>query len=97
MERAAETMQPRRDFARRRAAAIAANPSLQERELLKLATLSAAAAEALRGRGVPEPAATLAADAGVAVFKVAFEQWIGDQPDFPACIRATLGHLRTLT
>ena len=96
MERAAAMMQDRRDFARQRAAAIAANPSLQERELLKLAALGAAAAEALRGRGVPEPAATLAAEAGVAVFKVAFEQWIGDQPDFAACIRATLGQLEAL-
>ncbi|MFC4047225.1 TetR/AcrR family transcriptional regulator [Dactylosporangium siamense] len=96
MERAAEMMQERRDFARQRAAAIAANPSLQERELLKLAVLGAAAASALRDRGVPEPAATLAAEVGVTVFKVAFERWIDDQPDFPACIRATLEGLRAL-
>jgi AcrR family transcriptional regulator len=97
MERAAAMMQERRDFARQRAAAIAANPSLQERELLKLAALGAAAAAALRDRGVPEPTATLAAEVGVTVFKVAFEQWIGDQPDFPACIRATLEGLKALT
>ncbi|WP_327006915.1 TetR/AcrR family transcriptional regulator [Dactylosporangium sp. NBC_01737] len=97
MERAAEMMQDRRDFARQRAAAIAANPSLHERELFKLATLSAAAAEALRERGVPEPTATLAAETGVMVFKVAFEQWIGEQPDFARCIRSTLDHVKALT
>jgi AcrR family transcriptional regulator len=96
MERAAAQLEPRRDFARRRAAAIAATPSLLERELLKLAALAAAAGEALRGRGVPEPAASLAAEAGVAVFRVAFERWIGDQPDFPAGIRGTFGELRAL-
>ena len=62
--------------ARRRAAVIAANPSLQEREALKMVSLSRAAAEALRARGVPDPAAALAAESGVAVFKAAFEQWV---------------------
>ncbi len=62
-------------FAARRQAILAANPELQERELIKLAKLSAAVAEALRQRGVPEPAATLAAEAGLAVFKVAYQRW----------------------
>ncbi len=96
MEHAAALMEPRRDFARQRAAAIAANPSLQERELLKLAALGAAAAAALREKGVPEPAASLAAEAGVTVFKVAFERWIGDEPDFAAGIRSTFGQLKAL-
>ncbi|MDG6100936.1 TetR family transcriptional regulator [Dactylosporangium aurantiacum] len=96
MERAAELLEQRRPFAQQRALAIAANPSLQERELLKLAALGSASAAALRGRGVPEPAASLAAEAGVAVFKVAFERWIGDEPDFVACVRTTLSSLKTL-
>ncbi|MGI5179563.1 TetR/AcrR family transcriptional regulator [Dactylosporangium sp. CA-152071] len=96
MERAAVSMQDRRDFARQRAAIIAATPSLHERELLKLATLGTAAAAALRDRGVPPVAAALAAELGVAVFKVAFEQWITDSPDFPACIRAALDELSAL-
>ncbi|MEV4134065.1 helix-turn-helix domain-containing protein [Dactylosporangium sp. NPDC049742] len=96
MERAAVAMQDRRDFARQRAAIIAATPSLHERELLKLATLGTAAAAALRDRGVPPVAAALAAELGVAVFKVAFEQWITCQLDFPACIRATLDELSAL-
>ena len=55
---------------------IAAHAKLRERELIKLASLSAAFADGLRRRGVSEPAATLSADAGVAVLKVAFERWI---------------------
>lgn len=68
----------RRIWSIRRQAVIAANPVLQERELLKLAALAAAIAGALRGRGVSEPAATLAAQSSVTVFAVAFGLWIAD-------------------
>jgi AcrR family transcriptional regulator len=60
---------------RRRQAIIAANPELQERELIKLNGYAGAAAGALRERGVAEPGATLAAEAGMAVLRVAFEEW----------------------
>jgi len=69
----------RRDYARRRYGVIAANPELQERELIKLATLAAALADALRRRDVPEPVASLAAEAGIAVLKVSFERWVNDK------------------
>jgi AcrR family transcriptional regulator len=71
----------RREFARQRQAIIAGSAELQERELIKLASLGSALAEALRGRGVGDPAASLAAEAGVAVFKIAFERWVGDDGD----------------
>jgi AcrR family transcriptional regulator len=67
-----------REHSRRRAAVIAAHPSLQERELLKMAALGAAVADALRERGVPDPAAALTADLGISVFRSAFEQWVAD-------------------
>jgi AcrR family transcriptional regulator len=60
---------------RRRQAIIAANPELQERELIKLNGYAVRAAGALRERGVAEPGATLAAEAGMAVLRVAFEEW----------------------
>lgn len=77
LDAAAALMQERREFARRRQAIISANAELQERELIKLANLSAALAGGLRQRGVREPAASLAAEAGIAVFRVAFERWVG--------------------
>lgn len=64
-----------RDAVRRRHAVVTSTPELQERERVKLATLTAALADALRGRGVPEPAATLAAESGVTVFRLAFDAW----------------------
>src|SRR5918912_4079114 len=58
---AAGGLLPDRATARRRQAIIDANPELQERELIKLASWSAALADALRGRGLEDPAATLTA------------------------------------
>src|SRR6478752_7105438 len=62
-------IQQGREFSRQRQAVIDANPELQERELIKLASLSGALAHSLRRRGVTEPTASLAAEAGIAVFK----------------------------
>src|SRR5205823_3721673 len=61
---------------RRRQAVIAANAELRERELVKLASLASAVAEALRRRGVKEPTASLSAEAGIVALKVAFERWV---------------------
>jgi AcrR family transcriptional regulator len=89
----------RREPARQRQAVIAANPGLQERELSKLASLASAMADALRRRGVTEPAASLTAEAGIAVFKVAFERWIDEtnQRDLSQLIRESLDELKAVT
>ncbi len=89
----------RRQFARQRQSVIVANAELQERELIKLASLSAALADTLRLRGVSEPAASLAAEAGIAVFKIAFERWIDEnnQQDFAQLIRESLAGLKAVT
>ena len=78
---------------------IAASAELQERELIKLASLASALAEALRGRGVTEPAASLAAEAGIAVFRIAFERWIDetDRQDLPGLMRESFDELRAVT
>jgi AcrR family transcriptional regulator len=68
----------RRAYARLRQSVIDQNPPLQEREVHKLATLATAVADALRARGVDEPAATLAAQSAITVFGVAFGRWIRD-------------------
>jgi MftR C-terminal domain len=89
----------RRDGSRRRQSIIASNAELQERELIKLATLAAAMADALRRRGVAEPAASLTAEAGIAVFRIAFERWIGDDDERTLShhIRESLAELKAVT
>ncbi len=99
IEAAAALLQERRDYAQQRQAIIAVNPELQERELIKLASLASAIAGALRRRGVTDPAASLAAEAGIAVFRIAFERWAcqAGQGDFPQLIRESLDELRAVT
>jgi AcrR family transcriptional regulator len=86
------------ELARRRRRIIAANPELQERELIKLAALAAALAQALRARGVGDPTALLSAEAGVTVLRVALERWT-DEPgedDLRPLIRTSLDELRAV-
>jgi AcrR family transcriptional regulator len=99
LEAVAALFQERRGHSRQRQAVIAANPELQERELIKLASLSAALADGLRRRGVTDPAASLAAEAGTAVFKIAFERWIDEtnQQDLAQLIRESLDQLKAVT
>lgn len=99
LEAVGEMFGGRREHSRRRQAVIAANPGLQERELIKLASLAAAMAEGLGRRGVPESVAKLTAETAVAVFKVAFERWIsarGDS-DLTRVIADSLDELKALT
>lgn len=100
LEAAGAELQTRAPFARRRQAIVAANQELQERELVKLASISAALAAALRDRGVPEPAASLTAQVGMGVFHVAFEQWVTDPDPSPrdlvTRIRESLDALRVV-
>jgi AcrR family transcriptional regulator len=72
---AAELLGENRDFTRRRQAVINSHAELRERELIKLASVAAALADGLRRRGVPEPDASLAAESGIVVLRVAFDRW----------------------
>lgn len=69
-------------YARVRARVIAANPELQERELIKLERLASKVAEALANRTASTSLAVLAADMGARVFHRAFAEWVAnDDPD----------------
>ncbi|AXK34105.1 TetR/AcrR family transcriptional regulator [Streptomyces armeniacus] len=98
LDAAAALLEERRAFARQRQAVVAGNARLQERELIKLASLSAALAAALRGRGVTEPAASLTAEAGMVVFKIAFARWVDEpgQGGLAPLIRDSLAQLRAV-
>ena len=99
-EAAGAELQDRRDlrFVRARFALVTRHAEIQERELIKMASLATAVAKGLRARGVSEPAASLAAEAGIAVFKVGFERWVSERKprDFAAHIRAAVGVLRAI-
>jgi AcrR family transcriptional regulator len=99
LETVGALLQERREFARQRQSVITANTELQERELIKLASLASATAETLRRRGVTEPAASLAAEAGIAAFRIAFERWVNatNQQDLSQLIRESLDELKTVT
>jgi AcrR family transcriptional regulator len=88
----------RRPYARTRQSVIDKNPALQEREQHKFAGLATTVAEALRARGIGEPGATLAAQAGATVFGIAFAQWIREGetrslPDIASDVLHQLVHL----
>ncbi len=89
----------RRDLARKRFTVIASNPGLHERELAKLAEYAAAIAGVLRLRGVGEPEASMAADAGMTVMRVALQAWADDDergPELGAVMENALRKLRAL-
>jgi len=85
----------RRDMTRLRQAVIAANPPLRQREQIKYAAVAEDLADALRRRGVEPSSARLAGEAGVVVFRTAFERWIDEDEhrEFGVLARDTLDEL----
>jgi AcrR family transcriptional regulator len=82
LARASEAMgRANRDLGPRIKAAVASSTELQQRDALKQVGLAQAMEAALLARGVPSPAATLAAEMGVLAFKRGYAAWSGDDPD----------------
>ena len=100
VEAAGRALQEHREmrFVRARYSLVTKHPEIHERELIKLASLASAVAKALRERGVSEPAASLAAEAGIAVFKIGFERWVTEKKPLGlhAHIRAAAAALRVV-
>jgi hypothetical protein len=61
--------------------------------------LSAALALALRERGIDEPEASLAAETGMALFRVAFAQWVSksERRSYVEIVKDSLARMRALT
>jgi len=99
LDAAAPYFEERRAFATRRQQIIAASPELRERELIKLAKLAEVVADALRARGVGEPAATLTAEAAITVFRVTFGRWVdpANRKSFERLVRDSVADLRAVT
>jgi AcrR family transcriptional regulator len=99
LDASAEMLGGHRDYSRQRQSVIAAHAELRERELIKMASLAGALTEGLHRRGVSEPDASLAAEAGIAVLRVAFARWVSEPADHELTVvmRESLAHLRAVT
>lgn len=66
---------------------------------MKLASMSAALAVTARGRGVGDPAATLAAEVAISAFRIALNagSTSPNQRDLPELIRESLNELKAVT
>ena len=99
LDSAAGFFEGRHPFSSARQAVIDRHVELQERELLKMASLANALTEGLRRRGVPDALARLTAETGVTVFRVGFERWVraDRERDMRVLLRETLDELRAAT
>jgi AcrR family transcriptional regulator len=98
LDASAAFFEGRRDYAAVRQRIVLGTPELLERELIKLASMVQAVAAALRQRGVGDPAAALAAEAGIAIFRVGFARWVaeGHRDAMGQILREALDELRAV-
>lgn len=98
LDAAATRFEEVREFAGLRHRIIASSRELQERELIKAASLAAAMTRALRARGFTDTAAAIAALTGTTIMHIAFEHWVADpdQAPFAAIAKDALAQLREL-
>ena len=75
---------------------IDANPELQEREALKMVSLTDAVTKAFVSQGLDATSASLTAEMGIAVFKTAFANWVspGNTEPLAALLRVAMERLR---
>ena len=99
LEAVSEVLHERREIVPRRQSVIAAHPELRERELIKLASWADVLTDSLVRRRVRETSARLAAEAGIAAFKIAFDRWAKDpkRRNLSRLIRESLEDLNAVT
>ena len=85
-----------RAFTVRRRAVIDAHPDLQEREALKRISLTAAMAQAVARRGLPDLVARVTAEMGALALKIAYERWsdVDSTDEFGAVARQALSEVQ---
>jgi AcrR family transcriptional regulator len=84
------------ELARARRALIDSSPELRERDLLKMASMTSAVADALARQGVPRRDATFVSQAATTVFTTAIDEWATDPGQGLApSIQSALRDLRT--
>lgn len=89
----------RLDIVRQRQSVIAANVELQERELLKGATLARAMADGFRARDLPEPVVHVAAELGLLALRRTFARWAAAENErkFTDLAQEVLAELKSAT
>lgn len=99
LEAAGDRFNEHRGFSVQRQRIIDGSAELQERELIKLASLAVAMANALRQRGVTDPTAGLTGEIAIAIFKNSFERWVTSAvpSDLTQVLRESLDELRAVT
>jgi AcrR family transcriptional regulator len=99
LEAAGALFNANRAYSVQRQRIIDGSAELQERELIKLASLAAALADALRQRGVADPTAGLTGEVAIAIFKISFERWVSatETRDLTQLMRDSLDQLRAVT
>jgi len=99
LEAAGNLFNERRAFSVQRQHIIDGSAELQERELIKLSSLAAALASALRRRGVAESTAGLTGEVAIAIFKISFERCVSsaEPRDLTQLMRDSLEQLRVVT
>lgn len=94
---AGEGLADYRRFARQVRSIVASAPELQERELSKLARVTAVICERLQRRGSDARTATIAAKLAVAAFSLAWDDCVTDQErPFAELMRRAVADLRTV-
>ena len=98
LEAASVVFQKNTKRSRQRQTVIDENAELQARELSKLTALAVAITNALRQRGVADATARLTAEAGIVVFRTAFERWINaTRPrDWSQLVQESLDELKAV-
>ena len=88
----------RRELVLQRQVVIGLNRELRERELVKLESMAETLTVALVARSVDPDPARLAAQAGLAAFRLAFQRWVDDQAgsNLAALIRHCAAQLRAV-
>lgn len=97
LERAAGSMTEfNRELGPRLHAVVAGSAELRERDALKQVGMAAAMAAALRARGVPDRAASVAAELGILAFKDGFAAWVaaGESRHLDELLREALARIR---
>jgi transcriptional regulator MftR-like protein len=99
LDASARMLGGRRDWSQQRQSVISAHAELRERELIKMARLADALAAGLVDRGVAPAEAKLAAEMGIAVFRIGFERWVAGprSGDLATALRESLTQLRELS